>query len=285
MDVGIEIARALKMNYAFACEFEELHSTARVARDQGGGVHGNAILARFGFASVNIVRHSHHPIDWEAEKHPKTKTEPRRGERLAISAVVELPTHDDALVVYSCHLEVFCGISHRLYQFSDILRDSRMKAKEGYKTQVILGDLNTMADGAVRFLPLFCSDHLRFKTLGIRESTFWKQNLFHVLDSSDQHLMHDENGRQLNRRLLQWGLEKEYCHHLINPGFQDPWDTEKDVTLQKPRSKWAYWKFVSGKLDWLLVQNLNVVEKFVGNHDYRHSDHKWLMVTATPSQK
>ena len=271
------------MNYAFVCEFEELRSTARVQRDQGGGVHGNAILSKFPFVSVEAIEHRHHPVDWQSNQHPKTKAEPRKGERMSISATLDVP--GAPVVVYSCHLEVFCGISDRLYQFSDILRDSRIKAKAGFERQLILGDLNTLADGIARLLPLFCTDHLRFRTLGIREASFWQQNLFQVTDSSQ--LGRDDRGQLLNGRLLQWGLKEEYCRHLVNPGFYDPWDTVKDVTLQGPRTRWINWRLVSGKLDWLLVRNLDVASKAIGNHSYRHSDHKWLMITATttPSQE
>ena len=47
------------MEYAFACEFEELRSPLRSPRDQGGGVHGNAVLARrpYGLASLHALRH------------------------------------------------------------------------------------------------------------------------------------------------------------------------------------------------------------------------------------
>lgn len=104
VDVGIEIAKALKMNYAFVCEFVELRSIARVPRDQGGGVHGNAVLSRFDFASVEVVTHTHHPIDWESNLHPKSKAEPRKGQRLTICATLDIPMAP--LVVYSVHLEV-----------------------------------------------------------------------------------------------------------------------------------------------------------------------------------
>ena len=81
-DTGERIAEALKMNYFFACEFEvltltmhedrgvdfttcprcqadmtsqELYSPLRTPRDQGGGIHGNAILSRFDFATTGYL--------------------------------------------------------------------------------------------------------------------------------------------------------------------------------------------------------------------------------------
>ncbi|CAK0749136.1 hypothetical protein CVIRNUC_001887 [Coccomyxa viridis] len=57
VDTGEAIAKALGMNYAFLCEFEELHSPVRDARSQGGGVHGNAILSRFDMSDCRAIEH------------------------------------------------------------------------------------------------------------------------------------------------------------------------------------------------------------------------------------
>jgi len=107
-DVGREIASSLEMNYVFVCEFVEFHSKLRSSRDQGGGVHGNAILSKFDFLSCELIRHSHHPIDWEAGDHSKAKSEPRKGERLILGAIIDVAT--TPIVVYSCHLEVIAAI-------------------------------------------------------------------------------------------------------------------------------------------------------------------------------
>ena len=45
--------------------------------------------------------------------------------------------------VYCVHLEVYCGVIERIKQFSEVLEDSRKKAKEDTTKQIILGDLNT----------------------------------------------------------------------------------------------------------------------------------------------
>lgn len=50
VDVSREIAKALKFAGAFVAEFEEIDSPARSERDAGGGLHGNAVLCRWGFA-------------------------------------------------------------------------------------------------------------------------------------------------------------------------------------------------------------------------------------------
>jgi hypothetical protein len=56
-DVGAEIARALGMHLTFLPEFEELRSARRAPRDQGGGVHGNAILSKFDVLEAAVVEH------------------------------------------------------------------------------------------------------------------------------------------------------------------------------------------------------------------------------------
>lgn len=160
------------------------------------------------------------------------------------------------------------------------MKDSRCRLKAGFNRQVILGDLNTIADRFARCLPLFCTDHLRFKTIGIREATFWKENLFQVQDASLSDLRLDETGLPMNRRLLFWGLDPSYCRHLINPGFYDPFDTNKDITLQEPKIGPFNLNLVAGKLDWLLVRDMKIVNTEIGNHDYAASDHKWLMATV-----
>jgi len=157
-----------------------------------------------------------------------------------------------------------------------VLRDSLSKIVNGYDRQLVLGDMNTIGDGIARLLPNFCTDHLRFRTLGIREATFWKENLFNVTSSTKEYLEVDAEGFLINRRLRQWGLDAKYCRDLINPGFHDCFDTEKDFTLSQPK----HWNLVKGKLDWLLAMNLKVSEKSMGNHDYSLSDHKWLMVAV-----
>lgn len=33
---------------------------------------------------------------------------------------------------------------------------------------------------------------------------------------------------------------------------------------------------MKGKLDWLLLRKVQVLDKSIGNHEYTASDHKWL---------
>lgn len=49
--------------------------------------------------------------------------------------------------------------------------------------QAIFGDLNTMGHGIARFSPKFCTDKMRFWSLGQSEAVFWDRNIFQVQDS------------------------------------------------------------------------------------------------------
>ena len=59
-------------------------------------------------------------------------------------------------------------------------------------------------------------------------------------------------------------------------GFQDPFDPVTTVTLDNPAYRYLGYSLMKGKLDWLLLRKMRVLEKDIGNHDYSASDHKWL---------
>ena len=282
-----ELGRALGLNCAFVAEFEELHSALRSPSAQGGGVHGQAVLSRFDFTHVWPIVHSHQPVDWEAEG--EARREPRRGKRVALAATVATP--DGPLLVYSLHLEVFAGITGRLLQFTDVLQDCSMSGRPSQ--QIIAGDLNTMAHSIARLSPTYCCDSFRWRSFGQTEARFWAHNVFAVTNTPEAAVAvargHEEasssGGRvsapspplplpngACNARLAGWRMPKSLCDVCVNPGFVDPWCPDRDWTLDNPK----YWGLMKGKLDWLLLRNLRVVSKSMGNHAFEHSDHKWL---------
>lgn len=71
-----EIASRLGWKGGFVCEFFELESELRTERDQGGGVHGNAIFTKHDI-SFRVLDHEYHPLDWE--KMGELLREPRKG--------------------------------------------------------------------------------------------------------------------------------------------------------------------------------------------------------------
>lgn len=249
---ALELAKALQMKCAFITEAVELASPLRSDRTQGGGVHGNAILSRFNFEPFRI-RHTHHPVDWNVEG--ERYREPRRGERVILAADVWVEGGGGGgeilfpLRAYSLHLELYCGISGRIRQFTDVLEDARQHLSNR-PYQLIFGDLNTMAHGIARLSPLYCCDHLRWMSLGYSEAGWWQRNIFDKVGdaSSDK----------------------------LNPHFFDPFCMTKDTTLQ------GYFGLFRGKLDWTLVRGCAVLAKGIDNHLYKWSDHKLLYVLLRP---
>lgn len=265
VDTGKAIAEALQCNYAFVCEFEELHSPVRNARTQGGGVHGNAILTKFDMTDIRAIEHSHHPIDWEKpDRYQVARREPRKGCRYFLAATIS--TRQGPIVCYSAHLEVFCGMSDRVRQFADILRDARQM---NVVHQCICGDINTMANGVARLSPNYCRDTMRWRSIGKSEAEVWAEQVFSV---------NDVPGAEPNPFWLKLGVPESDCRDLLNPGFHDPWDAKVDITLDNPTWRLMGLHLMKGKLDWLLCRNMDIVSHTMGNDEYEHSDHKWLAV-------
>jgi endonuclease/exonuclease/phosphatase family metal-dependent hydrolase len=247
------------MNYIFVCEFVELHHKMRSDRDQGGGVHGNALLSKFDFGQARSIAHFE-AYNWERDG--ILVREPRKGRRYMLS--VEVLTPLAKILVYNLHLEVFCGILDRVRQmadcFEDVRQEERRHRNEGNEPPPILicGDLNTMAHSIARLSPKYCRDKMRFFSFGVNEATWWKRNVFDVVN------------HKTNSRVLRWGLTPDEAQRAINPGFYDPFNIYHDVTLCNHHG------LFQGKLDWILLKHLIAIRTDLGNHDYSASDHKWL---------
>lgn len=87
-------------------------------------------------------------------------------------------------------------------------------------------------------------------------------------------------GPSVNGRLQKWGLPLQVCQDIVNPGFRDPFDPVSDITLDHPSYRYFGISLMAGKLDWLLLRKMKVMEKSIGNHDYSASDHKWLSASV-----
>jgi endonuclease/exonuclease/phosphatase family metal-dependent hydrolase len=260
------IAEKLKMSYAYVSEFCELYDEVRKEKDQGGGVHGNAIFSKFFIDEKNTiaVKHKYQPVDWVKEGY--SRREPRKGDRYFISSILQV-AKNVYIDVYSIHLEVFCGITGRIQQFSDVplYAENRRKSfsnKDDKLIQVIGGDLNTMAHGVARFSPKYCgNDWMRFATIGKSEGKWWLDNSFC-------------GGDQAVNNLKSWGFTEDvYENYKYFEGFKDPWEVDIDFTHQD-------WIWYFGKLDWLFIRGGNLVNKFIGNHDFSLSDHKYLGIVV-----
>ena len=164
-----------------------------------------------------------------------------------------------------------------------------------------MGDLNTMAHSIARLSPTYCCDKFRWASLGSSDARFWQTNLFDVMAeaeeaeeavpadaavppplaaSSSSSVLRIASG-VANPRLAAWGLPPALCAAAVNPGFRDPFCPDADVTLNNP----TYWGLMQGKLDWLLLRGMTAAEKHVGNHSYTLSDHKWIAVDISCSDR
>ena len=286
-----EIASKLGMNCCFVSEFNEEWSPDRSKRDQGGGVHGNAIFSRYPMRDVRVIRHSEQPVKWEVEG--KKIGEPRTGERFAIRSDIEIPGWKNPLRIWCAHLEVFCGIKSRISQFSDILRDStgggeRGEGGEGTSTspkqqqvhQIIAGDLNTMAHSIARLSRWYCRDSMRFYTIGQSEPMFWMRNVLQAKISRRTIANPETGGKdeiEINESLRGWGFPESVCRACVNPGFEEVFgEVDRDITLSN------HCGLFNAKLDWIMCRGVFAVERNIGNHSFELSDHKWISADVKP---
>ncbi len=140
VNVAEELARQLKMRYAYASAWQEM--------SQGDKEHpsfqGQAILSRFPIKNVRVIRFKAQSDFWRPRRYvPNSPLFQRRlGGRIAI--VAELEFAGRTLVVYNPHLESrSTGVEKR--QMDEILADAK-RYPEGTPI-VIAGDFNTKYNG------------------------------------------------------------------------------------------------------------------------------------------
>lgn len=250
-DIGHIIAKTLQLNYIFLCEFIEVYSKLRSKQNQGGGIHGNAILTTFNIQQINVIKHQQH-YDWLNNGHELG--EPRVGERATLCITIE---HNNKLCnIYNTHSEIFCGIVHRLITLSELFNYIKKSIKNNnIQHHIILADLNTQAHSIARLSHKYCRDNLRYLSLGWTESEFLVHNVL--------------NHTKYNNKLEQY-VNKRVANDLINPYLYDPYDCYNDVTLH------SHYNIFQGKLDWILLRHCKVLHKSIYNHNYTSSDHKLL---------
>lgn len=84
-----------------------------------------------------------------------------------------------------------------------------------------------------------------------------------------------------NTKLAGYPLSSQVLRDIRNPGFYDPFDAYHDVTLINPKYTFGPFELFQGKLDWLLLRDMSVLHKSIGNHDFDASDHKWIAAEVT----
>ncbi len=131
---------------------------------------------------------------------------------------------------------------------------------------MIFGDLNTMAHSIARLSPKYCTDNMRYRSIGWSEADWFEH---HVLDV-------DRKDGQKNTKLERYRLPEDVVRNCRNHGFFDPFDTST-ITLVN------YWGLYRGKLDWTLLRGFRVNSKGLKNESYTASDHKLLILEICPS--
>ena len=135
-NVAREIAEALRMNYVFGREFEELTQ----GDHNSPAYHGQAALSRLPLSSSRILRFHMQSGFW----HPRwfipniQKSQRRLGARMAL--ITEITWSERSLIVYNLHLESRGDNALRRSQLTQVLEDARQLISE--TPVVIAGDFN-----------------------------------------------------------------------------------------------------------------------------------------------
>ena len=136
-DVGREIASALRSNYTFGIEFQELSQSV----SGRPAFHGQATLSRFPIIASRVLRFKRQSGFWNPKAPvPNVPFFQRRiGGRIAL--VTELSINGKLLVVYNAHLESRSGGLIQDAQLREILDD--LKQYPAGTPAIIGGDLNS----------------------------------------------------------------------------------------------------------------------------------------------
>ena len=160
-NIASEIAKALRMNYTFGIEFEELAEGSRGSP----AYHGQATLSLFQLTDCRILRFRNqsrfwHPYWWVPQLPPLQR---RLGGRMAL--LTNVCIGERKLAVYNLHLESRSAKVRRA-QLSELLQDARQY--DGRTPIVLAGDFNFDLTGAaasavldMRFHNPFEQEHQR----------------------------------------------------------------------------------------------------------------------------
>jgi len=136
LNIAEEIARTLKMNYAFGREFQELVQGSKTSP----AYHGQAILSKWPILNPRLIRFSRQSHFWQPHWFlPKIEPfQERLGGRIALAA--EINVGGSKLVTYNLHLESRGNDELRLSQVNEVLSDAA-RWNVSYPV-VIAGDFN-----------------------------------------------------------------------------------------------------------------------------------------------
>jgi endonuclease/exonuclease/phosphatase family metal-dependent hydrolase len=140
-NVAREIAQKLRMNYAFAREFQELTQGSRISP----AYHGQATLARWPLSNCRIIRFGEQSNFWQPHWFlPEIPPfQERIGGRLALVGDVRIG--DRTIVTYNLHLESRGDDRLRCSQLGEVLEDARRYMPNA--PALVCGDFNLNASG------------------------------------------------------------------------------------------------------------------------------------------
>lgn len=135
-NVAREIAQALRMDYVFGCEFEELTQ----GNHSSPAYHGQATLSRLPFLQSRILRFRRQSGFWRPRWYiPKIHLLQRRlGARMAL--ISHISWSKTQLILYNVHLESRGNDALRCSQLAEILQD--MQRYESAVPIIVAGDFN-----------------------------------------------------------------------------------------------------------------------------------------------
>jgi len=139
VNVAQEIARKLRLNYAFGREFVELTQGTKTSP----AYHGQATLSRWKISNSSIIRFQHQSDFWKPRWFkPKLQAfQERLGGRIALMSEIDI--QGLAIATYNLHLESRSGDDLRLAQLNEVLQHAT--TYDPAHLLVLAGDLNLNA--------------------------------------------------------------------------------------------------------------------------------------------
>ncbi len=136
LNVPREIAEALKMNYVFGREFEELGQGNCVC----SAFHGQTTLSRFPLSNPRILRFRRQSTFWRPRWFipPLRAFQRRLGARMAL--ICEISIQGRTMDVYNAHLESRGNDELRYSQLSEMLGEAESNSEKAHV--IVAGDLN-----------------------------------------------------------------------------------------------------------------------------------------------
>jgi len=139
LDIAREIAQALKLNFVFGKEFEELAQGSH----KSPAYQGQATLSSWPIKNARLIRFQRQTNFWQPHWYlPRIEPfQERLGGRIALVADVEIS--GQAVTTYNLHLESREDDSIRLSQLKEVLTEDA--SRKGSGPALIAGDLNLNA--------------------------------------------------------------------------------------------------------------------------------------------